>query len=176
MEARTQKTRRDPLKKLNQGYRGQRGHNALRPDNSARRQATTSSLMTWNTLAILGLDLSNTHALWCFHRHHETSITSELKPFLSLLGTRDKAEHHHSCRSRSSGLGTQRWRPTKETVLNHTSLANRHETSKWFTFSLCWSHIGQCFGWGSPLFSNLSDVQHLFRVASQMKILHLGEA
>jgi hypothetical protein len=45
--------------------------------------------------------------------------------------------------------------------LNQTWLATTKETRRCRIVSSSSSHKGHCFGWGNPLFSSLSAVQHL---------------
>jgi hypothetical protein len=49
-------------------------------------------------------------------------------------------------------------------------------TRRWSKVSASWSHKGHFSGWFIPLLDNLSVVQHLFWVTSQMKKRHFGGA
>jgi hypothetical protein len=132
--------------------------------------------MCWMILLMLGEAASKTHVFRCFHNHQATSMTKELNPFFLQLDVTHSADFHHSWNTTSFGPGAHPCNPTLDRILNQTSLAKTQPTRRCYAVSSCWSQRRQRSGWSSPLRASRSAVQHLLRVASHMKNLHLGGA
>ena len=116
---------------------------------------------------------SNTQAFRCFHIIQAPKIIREFTPLLYSFFTFFITLCHHSAKLCSHWLGMQSPRLRGDRRLNYTCLAITHDTNKCWAVSSSWSHRGHRSGWGSPLLSSLSAVQHLLRIANQRKTLHL---
>ena len=122
-----------------------------------------------------GATLWNTSAFLCFYFIQAPKIIREFTPFLHSFFTFFISLHHHSAKLCSCYPRTQspRFRGAKRLNQTCLALATTHETNRCCIVSSSLSHRGHLSGWGSPLFSSLSAVQHLMQIAHQRNILHL---
>ena len=139
----------------------------------ARHHRLCSSLMSLMMELTEGGTPSNTQAFLCFHIIQAPKIIREFTPLLYSFFTFFITLCHHSAKLCSHWLGMQSPRLRGDRRLNYTCLAITHDTNKCWAVSSSWSHRGHRSGWGSPLLSSLSAVQHLLRIANQRKTLHL---
>jgi hypothetical protein len=116
---------------------------------------------------------SKTHALRCFHKHHEMCTTRELNPGGTCLDTFISAARHHSWKLSSPGSGVHYWSPTPESIWSQTFLENTHPTRMCWIFSSSCSHNKQCGEWSNPQRARQSIVQQQLREANHKKNLHL---
>lgn len=140
----------------------------------ARPQRWCSSRSSCNMLSMDGCAPWRTQEFLCFHRIHVPNITIELKPFLFPFGVRLQLFLHHSARVWSFWDGTFAVRPKGDSTLNQNSRANTHPTRMCWVVSSSWSHKVHLSRCGRFLYASLSAVQHLFRMASKRKTLHLA--
>lgn len=121
------------------------------------------------------LTLSKTHAFLCFQSSHDTSTSRELNPFHSSLGS-DPTDRHHQELSLLSGSGGRTTWFSHCSTKDQTSLAKTQEESTWLIVSGAWLQKGQADWWGNPRLANLSEVQHLLMMVSQIKSLQFAGA
>ena len=147
-----------------------------RPLAPANSQSLLSSSACRRIDGRLGVWPSNTHLLRWFQIIQAPTEIRELNPFLVIPWTGSEAVSHHSRKDVRPGWGARLSNPNFLSRLYQKLLANTHETSRWLMDSGSWSHNGQVLGWMSPLFSNLSAVQHLLWATSQRKKRHFAGA
>ena len=147
-----------------------------RPLAPAITQQTDSSRKLLWILLSEGESPSKTTLLRWSQIHHTPKMMTLLSPFLELLGTWHSTCFHHSAKEGASTAGV-RWPKSKgDNKLCQNWRAKMQEFRRCSIVSCSWSHKGHTTGWGRPLFSNLSAVQHLFFIANQRKNLHFGGA
>jgi hypothetical protein len=109
-----------------------------------------------------------------FHSIRAPKITTELKPFFFSFGVCLHRFLHHSANTRSWHPGTLAEKPHGTNTLNQNSCANEQPIRMCWAVSSAWSHRMHCSRWGRFLFTSLSTVQHLFRMANHRMTLHFA--